>query len=116
MGHGRRRLAEDPAGLSGLEVGLDLLLSDPSNPRSVLFQLERLREDLAHMPSLSLDGAIGVSLDALTVLDVARAASDRAHLTAVLAEFEEGVRAVSAVLDATAFRAQRSHRIMQEVR
>lgn len=112
----RRRLAEDPAGLSGLDVGLDLLLSDPSNPRSVLLQLERLREDLAHMPSLSLDGAIGVPLDALTVLDVARAASDRAHLTAVLAELEEGVRAVSAVLDATAFRAQRSHRIVQEVR
>lgn len=112
----RRRLAEDPGGLSGLEVGLDLLLSDPSNPRSVLFQLERLREDLAHMPSLSLDGAIGVPLDALTVLDVARAAADRAHLTAALTELEEGVRAVSSVLDTTAFRAQRSHRIVQEVR
>lgn len=112
----RRRIAEDPAGLSGLEVGLDLLLSDPSNPRSVLFQLERLREDLAQMPSLSLDGAIGVPLDALTVLDAGRAASDREHLLAALAELGEGVRAVSAVLDATAFRAQRSHRIVQEVR
>ena len=44
---------------------------------TVQARLERLREDLAQMPSLSLDGAIGVPLDALTVLDAGRAASDR---------------------------------------
>ncbi|MGO1165086.1 MAG: circularly permuted type 2 ATP-grasp protein [Janibacter sp.] len=42
----RRRLTGGLGGLSPLQAAVDLLLRDPSNPRSVAFQARRLVEDL----------------------------------------------------------------------
>ena len=61
---------------------LDLLLADPSNPRSLAFQVDRLRDDLAHVPSRS-------STDARD-----RLAADLAELVA-----EIDVRAAAAAID-----------------
>ncbi len=61
---------------------LDLLLSDAGNPRSLAFQVERLRDDLAHVPSRA-------STDARD-----RLAADLAELVA-----EIDVRAAAAAID-----------------
>jgi uncharacterized alpha-E superfamily protein len=41
-----------------LQTLLDLLLVDAANPRSVAFQLDRLADDLAALPSIELDGRL----------------------------------------------------------
>jgi uncharacterized circularly permuted ATP-grasp superfamily protein/uncharacterized alpha-E superfamily protein len=43
-----RRRNQGPASVAGV---LDLLLVDPTNPRSLAFQLDRLRDDLADVPT-----------------------------------------------------------------
>jgi uncharacterized circularly permuted ATP-grasp superfamily protein/uncharacterized alpha-E superfamily protein len=43
-----RRRNQGPASVAGV---LDLLLTDPANPRSLAFQLDRLREDLRGVPA-----------------------------------------------------------------
>jgi uncharacterized circularly permuted ATP-grasp superfamily protein/uncharacterized alpha-E superfamily protein len=39
---------------TGLELGLELVMLDPSNPRSLLFQLERLAQHLTELPGANL--------------------------------------------------------------
>ena len=41
---------------AGVELGLELVLLDPSNPRSLLFQLERLQQHLAKLPLAQTKG------------------------------------------------------------
>jgi uncharacterized circularly permuted ATP-grasp superfamily protein/uncharacterized alpha-E superfamily protein len=41
---------------TGIELGLELVMLDPGNPRSLLFQLERLQQHLAELPGAKLTG------------------------------------------------------------
>jgi uncharacterized circularly permuted ATP-grasp superfamily protein/uncharacterized alpha-E superfamily protein len=72
-----------------LETVLDLLALDDDNPRSLAYQLDRLTEDLAALPSTGrrdrLDAAQRLVLEATTTLRLA----DTAHLAATA---EDGTR------------------------
>jgi uncharacterized circularly permuted ATP-grasp superfamily protein/uncharacterized alpha-E superfamily protein len=41
----------------GIEVGLELVMLDPTNPRSLLFQIERLQQHLAELPGADAMGS-----------------------------------------------------------
>lgn len=41
---------------SGVELGLELVMLDPTNPRSLLFQLEQLQSHLAELPGTDASG------------------------------------------------------------
>ncbi|WP_372594421.1 circularly permuted type 2 ATP-grasp protein [Actinotalea sp.] len=75
---------------------LDLLLSDTSNPRSLAFQVDRLREDLAKVPSrLSTDARDRLVADIAEIvaeLDVRSAAAVLDGRRERLAELLESVR------------------------
>lgn len=111
----RRRLGENPA-TPATEIALDLLLVDAANPRSVLYQLDRLHEDLAHAPSWRADAALGVPGDLLASLDTAEVTRDRDRLASALAELEVSLRRLSGALDATYFRHPTPQRAIEEPR
>ena len=48
-----RRLGRQRA---GIELGLELVMLDLSNPRSLLFQLERLEQNLSELPGANMPG------------------------------------------------------------
>lgn len=61
----------------GIELGLELVMLDSSNPRSLLFQLERLEQHLAGLPktdpqSGELDEEDRALLEAMTTLKLSR--------------------------------------------
>ncbi len=61
----------------GIELGLELVMLDGSNPRSLLFQLERLQEHLAELPKAEMKGGeLGEEdralLEAVTSLQLSR--------------------------------------------
>jgi uncharacterized circularly permuted ATP-grasp superfamily protein/uncharacterized alpha-E superfamily protein len=61
----------------GIELGLDLVMLDASNPRSLLFQLERLQQHLAALPKKEnrpseLDEEERALLEAVTSLKLSR--------------------------------------------
>lgn len=67
--HGRQR--------RGIELGLELVLLDDSNPRSLLFQLEQLQQHLAELPKADIKpGELGEEdralLEAMTSLRLSR--------------------------------------------
>lgn len=113
----RRRSAESHRADQGmLEIALELLLVDPTNPRSVLFQLQRLLEDVARSSSTALDAAIGGPVGLLTAADISALSTDQSGLSTVLADLESGLRAVSATLEATSFRHRSPQRVIEEPR
>ena len=64
---------------AGIELGLELVLLDSSNPRSLLFQLERLQQHLAELPGIEagqgeLEEEERALLAAVTRLKLARLA------------------------------------------
>jgi len=61
----------------GMELGLELVLMDHSNPRSLIFQMERLREHLGELPRTEiqqgeLDEEARALLEATTALQLSR--------------------------------------------
>jgi uncharacterized circularly permuted ATP-grasp superfamily protein/uncharacterized alpha-E superfamily protein len=61
----------------GIELGLDLVLLDNTNPRSLIFQLERLQEHLVELPNATgtsgeLDEESRALLEATTTLKLTR--------------------------------------------
>ena len=61
----------------GIELGLSLVMLDVSNPRSLLFQLEKLQQHLAELPKADmqgseLDGEDRALLEAITNLKLSR--------------------------------------------
>ncbi len=61
----------------GIELGLELVMLDDNNPRSLLFQLERLQEHLGELPQADLGGSEleeeeRALLEALTTLKLSR--------------------------------------------
>lgn len=62
---------------SGVQLGLQLVMLDEGNPRSLLFQLERLQQHLAHLPQAAkqggaLDEESRALLEATTSLKLSR--------------------------------------------
>jgi uncharacterized circularly permuted ATP-grasp superfamily protein/uncharacterized alpha-E superfamily protein len=62
---------------AGIELALELVMLDSSNPRSLLFQLERLRQHLVELPGMNpgsstLEEEERTLLDAVTRLKLAR--------------------------------------------
>lgn len=100
----RRR---DAAGLvtSPVRTALELLLLDRANPRALAFQLERLADDLRHLPErASVDAALG-SLSALmreTDLDLL-CRGDRARLATFLAELHASLLSFARLLERESF-------------
>ena len=69
-----RRLGRQRA---GIELGLELVMLDPRNPRSLLFQLERLQQHLAELPGMkasksTLEEEERALLEAITRLKLVR--------------------------------------------
>ncbi|MGY4644031.1 circularly permuted type 2 ATP-grasp protein [Cellulomonas sp. URHB0016] len=67
----RRRYQSD----GGVAEALDLLLLDPSNPRSLTYQVARLQEDLAAVPGRAPQHLLSDVVDLLVELDPVVAAS-----------------------------------------
>ena len=109
----RRRLVEGPPRRLPLAVALDLLLTDPTNPRAVRFQLDRLREDLRHAPAPAVFAALDEVDAHLTAADWASTLDDREQLADDLQTLERGLRDLSAALDRDVLR-HRAPPVVQE--
>lgn len=88
----------------------ELVLFEAENPRSLVYQLERLRTDLKALPGASgssraerLVDEIGTRLRRLDPadLDVVTAEGERVELTELLAGVHDGLRDLSGVISAT---------------
>lgn len=53
---------------AGVELGLELVMLDPNNPRSLLFQLERLQQHLVELPGM-ISGSSTLEEEELVLLD-----------------------------------------------
>jgi uncharacterized alpha-E superfamily protein len=60
---------------------VDLLALDPLNPRSVLFQLDRLKHEIAHLPEASERGQLSPAAKDVLKIHTALATDDPADLT-----------------------------------
>ena len=98
-----RRRNQGPASVAGV---IDLLLVDPTNPRSLAFQLDRLRDDLADVPTALRapdlrDRLLQDVTDVLTELDPVAAAAlvtddgRRQHLAETLDSMRWRLRALA---------------------
>jgi uncharacterized circularly permuted ATP-grasp superfamily protein/uncharacterized alpha-E superfamily protein len=96
----------------GADTVLELLVTDPANPRSLAFQVARLQADLAALPGP--DGAAGAALAAIArALDAAQAdelgrrgrGEGRTDLRRLAADLERDLDAFAAVLEETRFAA-----------
>jgi uncharacterized alpha-E superfamily protein len=93
-----------------LETVLDLLLLDPGNPRSVVFQLDRLGDDLGAIPAgpphrlsdeqrLILDATTSVRVADTTALSAADADGRRVELDRFLFGIESALLQASDAID-----------------
>ncbi len=111
----RRRLVDGRGRRHELEIALDLLLVDPTNPRSVLYQLTRLQSDLAYVPESSLGDATASLVTLTRSLDPRQLAlGERARLVEALTAVEKRLRALSQLLDSTHFTHQVRSRVVVE--
>lgn len=102
---------------AGVAAVLDLLLTDRGNPRALAFQLDRLRDDLAQVPSTgrsteTRDRLLGDVTDLVTELDT-RAAADavgpdarRTHLAETLESVRWRLRALGEEIERVHFAQQ----------
>lgn len=108
--HRRRTVAGVGPG-APVVAAAHLLLDDPANPRSVLFQAERLLEALAHAPDLRAQAAVRHVIEPLRGLDLpAVCAEPRTGLLALLDDLESRLRTVADVLAAVYFARQQRQR------
>ena len=93
-----------------LQLGLELVLLDPTNPRSLLFQFEELQNHINQLPkaerlSCELVPEERATLEAITTIKLTRLAqtletdtNERENLTKLLQQLEELVSSVSNVI------------------
>lgn len=106
----RRRLVAGAGSGAPVVDAARLLVDDPGNPRSVLFQAERLAEDLAHAPDASLAAAVSDLVVRLRGLDLpAACAGEREELAGLLDDLGERVDAVAGTLGRVHFLRQQPH-------
>lgn len=105
----RRRSAAGVWSGTPLVAAIRLLLQDSGNPRSVLFQVERLEEDLAHAPDATITTAVRELLGLLRILDVQQAcATPRDGLATALDDLQARLDAVTATITRIHFRHQQT--------
>lgn len=103
----RRRMAAGVGSARPVAAALDLLLADATNPRSVVFQLERLREDLAQAPDPRLTASIREVIGFVRDIEVEEASTGlRLDLVDALVELEDRLRGLSDAIVATHFTTQ----------
>jgi uncharacterized circularly permuted ATP-grasp superfamily protein/uncharacterized alpha-E superfamily protein len=75
---------------------IDLLMLDPSNPRSVAFQLEQIGRHLMRLPGVSPDGRLSASESAVTLMLAELKTADAEQLANTdMARFETALMGVS---------------------
>ncbi|TRC98817.1 hypothetical protein FJV76_06955 [Mesorhizobium sp. WSM4303] len=73
---------------AGRRTVIDLLALDPLNPRSILFQLERLKAEIGLLPSLGPEGHMSVAAKEILQLNTAIAVMEPSEMSAeVLDDF-----------------------------
>lgn len=103
----RRRMAAGVGPADPAAAACHLLLTDETNPRSVVHQLERLLLALVHAPDVRLPTETKRLVSRLRQLDVDELCSgDRAALRVALSGLEGELRAFHGLLEATHFAAQ----------
>lgn len=103
----RRRAVAGVGSGTPVVAATHLLLDDPGNPRSVLFQVERLEEDLAHAPNATLATVVRDLVGRLRKLDLDEACAERPQgLVAVLDDLDGRLEALAATLSRVHFRRQ----------
>ncbi|MBA3907599.1 MAG: alpha-E domain-containing protein, partial [Pseudonocardiales bacterium] len=95
---------------TGLNAVLELLISDPDNPRSITYQADRLRQDVAHVPGpdggvLTALVAVERRLAGLRPADLARIGPDgtRVRLRRTLTGLGQDLTRFADVLEGTRF-------------
>lgn len=100
----RRRMAAGVGTSHPAGAALDLLLTDAANPRSVVFQLDRLAEALAHVAHEGLDAGVAGLRRRVGALAVdTLVAEPRFDLVDELLALEAGLRALAEAVEATHF-------------
>jgi uncharacterized alpha-E superfamily protein len=97
-------------GVVSVAAVADLVLFDEENPRSLVYQLERLRANLKTLPGASGSSRAERVVDEISTrlrrvdpgdLDEVTAAGERAELTELLDAMHDGLRDLSGVITAT---------------
>lgn len=100
----RRRLVAGVGSGTPVVAATHLLLDEPGNPRSVLFQTERLAEDLSHTPDATVTTAVRDLLTVLRNLDLEALASEpRTGLSELLTGLQDRIRTVSGTIERVHF-------------
>lgn len=100
----RRRMSAGIGSSRPAAAALELLLTDDSNPRSLAFQLERLRDDLRLASVSRLDATVRDLLGSVRALEIDELIEgDRSDLVPVLLELDERLRVLSDDIVATHF-------------
>lgn len=110
----RRRIAAGIGPSGQLESVLDLLLLEIDNPRSVAFQLDRIRRNLQKIGDEQLGTRVLGLLTRIRDVDLERLADERAALGELLGEIGAGLRQCSDQISARHFRRQAPHSSVQE--
>ncbi|MFC6360022.1 circularly permuted type 2 ATP-grasp protein [Luteococcus peritonei] len=104
----RRRMAAGAGPAQPVVAACHLLLTDETNPRSVVNQLERLLLALAHAPEVRVQSAARALVQRLRQLDLDElCAGDREALRGELAGLETALRELNDLLEATHFASQK---------
>lgn len=112
----RRRLTSGLGGMSALQVAVDLLLRDVTNPRSVAFQVDRLVEDLELIDDEAALPAVREIAERIAGLDLDGLFADgRAPLAGSLSSLGTQLREVHRSVDAAYFRRKQAGRNVQWV-
>ncbi|MFT3874937.1 MAG: circularly permuted type 2 ATP-grasp protein [Propioniciclava sp.] len=103
----RRRMSAGVGHPHPVVAALTLLVDEPANPRSLAFQLDSLREALAHAPHVRIDEKLTELRRRVRQADLAAlAAGDREELVAELRAWEDALRGLSDEIEAVHFVAQ----------
>ncbi|WP_300083676.1 circularly permuted type 2 ATP-grasp protein [Propioniciclava sp.] len=103
----RRRMAAGVGSPRPVAAALDLLVTDATNPRSILFQVEKLRDALVHAPDPRVSERVRQALTFVRGLDLeALSRGQRLDLVDALVELEQLLRGLSDAIVDTHFRAQ----------
>lgn len=103
----RRRMAAGVGSAKPVAAALDLLVADSTNPRSVVFQLERLRDALVHAPDPRITASIREIIGFVRDIDTEESSGGlRLDLVDALVAGEGMLRDLSDAIVATHFTSQ----------
>ena len=107
----RRRMAAGVGTAIPAGEAVHLLVTDESNPRSVVYSLRRLLEALAETPDPLIEGAVTAIIDRLGTIDTDEFfLARRVALFDLMADIETDLRGVSELIEAAYFEQQQASR------